>query len=344
MKVTEVTVTLPLFSGDVELLVMVIVPATLLWPTTTPVGNAGKTLAMTDAEAWGRATDNGAATITEATSSRMRERSPPPADHRPCRRRRRLTIAAPRTSPLASEGGCVAPVAWHIVAPLGGLCENFLPPPLERRRARRHRQPAQWPRRRPPPRPGPCRGGAGDRREWRETGGTSSRPRFCRLSRRASPAAGPSTSATATALFSSTTGVGATASSCVVERHDLPPVGVGGNHGVAVHCVDGGLDLIRSRLVAPQARPDDGLAFDDERPVPSGTILIGEQQRVRPRESGRAGRRDSMSSISASRPATSASSGISATRMRPRRMASAHRSSRTSWSPALVVYPSLKIR
>ena len=63
----------------------------------------------------------------------------------------------------------------------------------------------------------------------------------------------------------------------VVELEDLTPVGVGGGRGVAVDGVDRGLDLERSRHVAAQARPHQGLALGDERSVPLAAVLVGEQ-------------------------------------------------------------------
>ena len=117
----------------------------------------------------------------------------------------------------------------------------------------------------------------------------------------------------------------------------------GRDGGVAVHGADRRLDLVRARLVAPQAAADEGLAFGDERPVPAGPVLVGEQHQA-PSGAVRAGRRDSVSSISASRPITSGSSGMSWASSRPSLIASAHRSARASASPELAVYPSLKIR
>ncbi len=58
----------------------------------------------------------------------------------------------------------------------------------------------------------------------------------------------------------------------------------------------------------------------------------------------RAARLDSVSSMSASRPVTSGSSGMSPASTRPSLIASAHRSARVSRSPELAVYPSLKMR
>ena len=63
----------------------------------------------------------------------------------------------------------------------------------------------------------------------------------------------------------------------VVELDDLAPVGVGGRGGVAVHGVDGGLDLERPGLVAAQARPHERLALGDLVPIPRAAVLVGEQ-------------------------------------------------------------------
>ena len=91
------------------------------------------------------------------------------------------------------------------------------------RARRRWRSGRSRPGRPRPPRRG-GRGGAAGRRGWRGTGG--SRPRSS-SSTRASAAAGPSTSATATARFSATTGLGATARSWSYRAEDLAPVGGG---------------------------------------------------------------------------------------------------------------------
>ena len=47
--------------------------------------------------------------------------------------------------------------------------------------------------------------------------------------------------------------------------------------------VDGRLDLVWAGLVAAQALADDGLALGDQRTVPAGPVLIGEQDQRRPR-------------------------------------------------------------
>jgi hypothetical protein len=103
-----------------------------------------------------------------------------------------------------------------------------------------------------------------------------------------------------------------------------------------VHGVDGGLDLVRAGLVAPQALPDDGLPFGDEPAIPPAAVLVGQQDQAAVR-GGAGSRRASSSSISASSPMTSGSSGMSWASSRPSRIASAHRPARTSRSPELAV-------
>jgi hypothetical protein len=44
--------------------------------------------------------------------------------------------------------------------------------------------------------------------------------------------------------------------------------------------VDRRLDLVRARLIAPEALPDDGLAFGDEAAIPAAAVLIGQQHEV----------------------------------------------------------------
>jgi hypothetical protein len=66
----------------------------------------------------------------------------------------------------------------------------------------------------------------------------------------------------------------------VIQGQDLSPVGDGRGDGVAVHGVDRRLDLVRTGLdpcPAPQAAPDEGLPLGDERGVPAGPVLVGEQ-------------------------------------------------------------------
>jgi hypothetical protein len=61
----------------------------------------------------------------------------------------------------------------------------------------------------------------------------------------------------------------------VVQLQDLPPVGGGRGRRVAVDGVDRRLELVRAGLVAPQALPDDPLAFGDAAAVPAAAVLVG---------------------------------------------------------------------
>ena len=115
------------------------------------------------------------------------------------------------------------------------------------------------------------------------------------------------------ARLSATTGVGWNASELVVERHDLRPVGVGGGWRVGVDGLDGRLDLVRPGLVAAQAGANDGVPLGDEIAVPGASILVGEADEVAGGVA-RAGRRAWASSINASSPSASGSSGMSDTK------------------------------
>jgi hypothetical protein len=55
-----------------------------------------------------------------------------------------------------------------------------------------------------------------------------------------------------------------------------------------MHGVDGRLELIRTRLVAAKAHADDRLTLLDQDPIPSGAILLAEQNEgaVGPRSRG----------------------------------------------------------
>ncbi len=74
-----------------------------------------------------------------------------------------------------------------------------------------------------------------------------------RASSTASPAAGPCTSASATARLSVTVGFGATRSSTAVEREDLRPVGEVGGRRLVVDGGDRGLELVGADRAARQA-------------------------------------------------------------------------------------------
>jgi hypothetical protein len=50
----------------------------------------------------------------------------------------------------------------------------------------------------------------------------------------------------------------------IVQSNYLLPIGLLRRRGVGVNCGDGGLDLVRTRLVACQALFDQGMAFVDE--------------------------------------------------------------------------------
>ena len=114
----------------------------------------------------------------------------------------------------------------------------------------------------------------------------------------------------------------------VVEGDDLRPVGGSRGGGVGVDGGDGGLDLERAGLVAAQAGPHQRVALGDELAVPRERSWSA-RRTIEPSGATRAGRRASVSSMSASRPTASGSSGISSTSTRPRRIASAERSTRT---------------
>jgi hypothetical protein len=75
----------------------------------------------------------------------------------------------------------------------------------------------------------------------------------------------------------------------VVELEDLAPVGVLGGGGVGVDGVDGGLELVRTRLVAAEATAYEILALVDQRAVPEVAVLVGEaDQRAVGSDPGRA--------------------------------------------------------
>jgi hypothetical protein len=63
----------------------------------------------------------------------------------------------------------------------------------------------------------------------------------------------------------------------VVQLEDLTPVGLRGGRGVAVHGVDGRLDLVRAGSVAAEAAPDDRLPLGDELTIPERAVLVGEE-------------------------------------------------------------------
>src|SRR5258708_37616816 len=63
----------------------------------------------------------------------------------------------------------------------------------------------------------------------------------------------------------------------VVERQDLTPVSVLRSWSIAMHGIDSGLNLVRTGMVAAQARAHELLAFADHGVVPAAAVLIGEK-------------------------------------------------------------------
>src|SRR5712691_1271694 len=62
----------------------------------------------------------------------------------------------------------------------------------------------------------------------------------------------------------------------VVQGDDLRPVGLFECGSVRVHGVDGGLELIRTGLVAAEAAADDRLTLLDQAPIPSSAVPLRE--------------------------------------------------------------------
>jgi len=111
----------------------------------------------------------------------------------------------------------------------------------------------------------------------------------------------------------------------VVQGDDLRPVGLLGYRSIRMHGVDGGLELIRTGLAAAKAPAEDRLSLLDQGPVSSSAVLLAEQHQGAVGRAVRDARRDSVRSSSASRPATSGSSGMSVARLRASRIAPEHR-------------------
>ena len=117
-----------------------------------------------------------------------------------------------------------------------------------------------------------------------------------------SPAAGPSRIATATARFNSITGDGSIAQQHVVERDDLVPIGGFGSRphwrarprSLPGSCTD---RCAATRAPAPPAR-----SLRDLLAIPERAVLVLQARSVHRSAAARAARRDSCSSISASRP------------------------------------------
>src|SRR5690606_11788373 len=63
----------------------------------------------------------------------------------------------------------------------------------------------------------------------------------------------------------------------VVEQPDLPPIGGGRLVGIAVNRVDGGLDLVGTRLVSTQQAAHDVLPLGDQVAVPERSVLRSEE-------------------------------------------------------------------
>ena len=101
------------------------------------------------------------------------------------------------------------------------------------------------------------------------------------------------------------------AASSVVEGEDLRPVGVLGARRLVVDGGDRGLHLVRADRARGQRAGDQRDALGDRRGVPARCGPARRAGRGRRRRLVRAGRRASVSSISASSPATSPSSGSS---------------------------------
>src|SRR5262245_22243788 len=62
----------------------------------------------------------------------------------------------------------------------------------------------------------------------------------------------------------------------IVERHDLPPVRVGGGRGIAVHGIDRRLNLIRTGPIESQTLAYETLRLRDGVAIPEAAILIDE--------------------------------------------------------------------
>src|SRR5690349_13690192 len=129
----------------------------------------------------------------------------------------------------------------------------------------------------------------------------------------------------------------------VIERQDLRPVGRPGARGFVMHGGDGGLKLVgptspRGSAPVTSATPSAIFAWSHRLRSCSSSGTSSPAGPVR------AGRLASVSSISASSPATSPSPGSSRRTIRVSRMASADRSARNSPGPEVAAYPSVKIR
>ena len=119
----------------------------------------------------------------------------------------------------------------------------------------------------------------------------------------------------------------------LIQRGDLGPIRGGRIGGLVVEGRDGGLQLVRPDPTRRQDRLDERPALGDRGLVPAGPVLVLEQDEARRQGPTRASRRASWSSMSASNPAASGSSGSSETTVRASRIASALSSRRIRASP-----------
>ena len=108
----------------------------------------------------------------------------------------------------------------------------------------------------------------------------------------------------------------------LVQLHDLRPIGLLGARRLVVDGGDRGLELIGPDRPAWEGVGDQGDALGDRRRHSTGSGPARPSAPAHRRPSVRAGRLASVSSISASRPATSPSSGSSACTIRASRIAS----------------------
>ena len=182
-------------------------------------------------------------------------------------------------------------------------------------RRRRRRAPSHARRRHGPPR---CDPGGAAARPGSSAGGGSRRA--ARRSTSSRPAAGPLASPTATARLSSTTGESVSAGELAVERGDLRPVA----RLAPAWSGRSPPGRVRPVAVGRQRAVEHGAPLAIWSRVPERAVLVVEQHELA--VAVRAARRESCSSISASRPGASASSGMSSASARPSRSASPARS------------------
>ena len=177
------------------------------------------------------------------------------------------------------------------------------------------------------------------RRQQVEAGQPRSRPPSS-----ASPAAGPSTSATATARFSRTTGEPVQLLERRVERGDPGPVRLRRRRPPGVLGGDRRLQQVRPGAPATRRRPQQRRPFGDLRGVPAGPVLVRQQhQPAGSRPPARPGGRAAAAAARAARPPPARPASA---RPAPAasRIASSHRSRRTGASPEVAACPSVKTR